>query len=418
MHQHFDSTRYGYRVQGDFVSEKLHRNIPMIYGMAFFQCFMVIVPVIVPFFASKGLSLAEIFYLQAVFATTIVLLEAPSGYFADIFGRRNALLIGSIMHGLGFFLLNMADDFISLMIFEITLGIAASLLSGADLAMLYDTQKALAAEENSEHSNSIAHLGVTKCVAEALGALLGGALALYSFELMVLIQSAAAWMCLLLALFIVEPPYRREGESSDRIRIMKILRHLFRSDPMLRQIIIAIPIYSLATFNVIWLIQPYWETQGLSLAIFGVLWCVQSLTAAAATRYGFAVERRLGAAGALAVIGILPIVSQFGMAWFPGWVGIGIALLLFVGRGLKQVILVNALNRRVPSEFRATANSLTSFLFRLSFIVSGPVVGSIAEIYGLAIALQLLGISYIVIFALVMMPLIHSVKSIQQRVAA
>lgn len=390
----------------------------MIYGLAFFQCFMVIVPVIVPFFAAKGLSLAEIFYLQAVFATTIVLFEAPSGYFADIFGRRFALLIGSVIHGSGFFLLNFADDFFSLMIFEITLGVAASLLSGADLALLYDTQKALEAEENSEHSNSIAQLGVTKCIAEALGALLGGALALYSFELMVLIQSAAAWMCLVLALFIVEPPYRREGETADRVKIAQILKHLFRSDPILRQIIIAIPLYSLATFNVIWLIQPYWESLGLSLAVFGVLWCVQSLTAAAATRYGFALERRLGAVGALAVIGILPIISQFGMAWFPGWIGISIALLLFVGRGLKQVILVNALNRRVPSEFRATANSFTSFLFRLSFIVSGPVIGSIAELYGIGMALQILGVCYIVVFALVMMPLIQSVKSIQQRVAA
>lgn len=400
------------------MSSNLHRNIPMIYGLAFFQCFMVIVPVIVPFFVSKGLSLAEIFYLQAVFATTIVLLEAPSGYFADLFGRRTALLIGSVIHGLGYFLLTLADDFFSLMIFEITLGVAASLLSGADLALLYDTQKALEAEENNEHSKSIAQLGVTKCIAEALGALLGGLLALYSFELMVAIQSAAAWMCLVLALFIVEPPYRGNGEAENRIRIIEILRHLFRSDPILRQIIIAIPLYSLATFNVIWLIQPYWEGLGLSLAVFGVLWCVQSLTAAAATRYGFAVERRLGAAGALAVIGILPIISQFGMAWFPGWIGISIALLLFVVRGLKQVILINALNRRVPSEFRATANSFTSFLFRLSFIVSGPVIGSIAELYGISIALQILGLFYIVIYAVVMMPLIQSVKSIQQRVAA
>ncbi|MCG8415192.1 MAG: hypothetical protein MI746_13315 [Pseudomonadales bacterium] len=136
------------------MQQSLRRNIPMIYGLAFFQCFMVIVPVIVPFFASKGLSLAQIFYLQAVFATTIVLLEAPSGYFADIFGRRTALLIGSVIHGCGFFLLNFADDFFSLMLFEITLGVSTSLLSGADLALLYDTQKALDAEESDSEEST------------------------------------------------------------------------------------------------------------------------------------------------------------------------------------------------------------------------------------------------------------------------
>ncbi|MCG8413317.1 MAG: hypothetical protein MI746_03765, partial [Pseudomonadales bacterium] len=273
-------------------------------------------------------------------------------------------------------------------------------------------------EESTEHSKSIAHLGMAKCIAEAFGALLGGALAMYSFELMVLAQSTAAWMCLVLALFIVEPPYRRNESTQDRVRIIEILRHLFHSDVVLRQIVIAVPLYSLATFNVIWLIQPYWEQQGLSLAVFGVLWCIQSLTAAVAMRYGFAVERKLGATGALIVIGLLPIVTQFGMAWFPGWIGIGIALLLFVGRGLNQVILVNALNRRVPSEFRATANSFTSFLFRLSFIVSGPLLGYVAEAHGLETALNSLGLGYIAIFALVMLPLIQSVRSIQQRVAA
>ncbi len=390
----------------------------MIYGLAFFQCFMVIVPVIVPFFAAKGLSLAQIFYLQAVFATTIVLLEAPSGYFADLFGRRNALLIGSVVHGCGYFLLNFADDFFSLMLFEITLGISSSLLSGADLALLYDTQKALESDESPEHSKSISNLGMTKCIAEALGALVGGALAMISFDLMILAQSAAAWMCLVLALFIVEPPYRRSDLPEDRVRIIEILRHLFHSDVVLRQIVIAVPLYSLATFNVIWLIQPYWETQGLSLAVFGILWSAQSLTAALAMRFGFSVERRLGAAGALVIIGALPIVSQFGMAWLPGWIGIGIAFLLFVGRGLNQVILINALNRRVPSEFRATANSFVSFLFRLSFIVTGPLLGYIAEVYGITTALNGLGLCYVGIFVVVMLPLIQSVNRLQQRVAA
>ncbi len=101
---------------------------------------------------SKGLSLADIFYLQAIYAATIVLLEAPSGYFADLFGRRTALLIGSVGHGLAYFYLNFAIDLNSLIVFEIGAGVAASLLSEADLAVLYDTQKALQGNQSSEHS--------------------------------------------------------------------------------------------------------------------------------------------------------------------------------------------------------------------------------------------------------------------------
>lgn len=398
--------------------EKLHRNTAIIYGLAFFHSFMVIVPVIVPFFMSKGLSLAEIFYLQAIFATTIVILEAPSGYFADIFGRRTALLIGSVIHGLGYLFLNFADSLSSLIIFEISVGISASLLSGADIALLYDTQTALHKSENLEHSKSIAHLGFFRSGAEGLGALLGGLLALWSFDLMVLVQSVAAWMCLLLAVLIVEPPYRKQKEQVKRIQITEILRHLFGSDPLLRHVVLAIPLYSLATFHIAWLVQPYWESLGISLALFGLLWFAQSLTVALANRFGFELERRKGAVFALTLIGILPVLGHFGMAFLPGWFGIASGLLLFVCRGLNQVIMVNALNRRIPSEFRATANSFTSFLFRLSFISTGPLVGYLAENRGLEAALGTLGLASLTLFFMVMLPLIQSVRSIQQRAAA
>ena len=144
---------------GNIVREKLHRNIKAIYGLAFFNSFLIIVPVIVPFFMAKGLSLAEIFYLQAVFATTIVIFEAPSGYFADLFGRRIALVIGAVIHGLAYLSLNFANDLVTLMVFEILAGIAASLISGADIALLYDSQKALEDDATSEHSGGIANLG-------------------------------------------------------------------------------------------------------------------------------------------------------------------------------------------------------------------------------------------------------------------
>jgi len=397
---------------------KLHRNITVIYGLAFFHCFMVIVPVIVPFFMSKGLSLAEIFYLQAVFATTIVLLEAPSGYFADIFGRRFALIISSVFLGFAYFLLNFANDMASLMVFEITAGVAMSLISGADIALLYDTQKALQEDTHSESAKGIAQLGFIKSLAEVLGALVGGVLALWSFDLMVLIQSAVAWVCLLLALLVVEPPYKKAGAAESRLQITEILKHLLVRDPVLRRVVLAIPLYSLATFHVAWLVQPYWESQGLSLAVFGILWCAQSLTVALANKFGFEIERRFGASTLLVLIGTLPILGHFGMAWFQGWTGIVIGLLLFVCRGLNQVILVNALNRRVPSEFRATANSFTSFLFRLAFITTGPLVGYVAQTQGLVTALNLLGISSITLFVVVMIPLIQSVKAIQRHVVA
>lgn len=92
----------------------------------------------------------------------------------------------------------------------------------------------------------------------------------------------------------------------------------------------------------------------------------------------------------------------------------GICFILFFCRGLYQVVLVNALNRRVPGQVRATANSLASLTFRFGFIFSGPIVGHIAETRGLSSALNLLGLASIMMFVFIMLPLIRSVQSMQR----
>lgn len=398
------------------MKEKLKRNINIVYGLAFFHMFMLIVPVLVPLFQSKGLSLAEIFYLQAVYAAAIVILEAPSGYFADVMGRRFALIIGALAHGAGYLWLNFADGFWGLVFFEIMLGISVSMLSGADLALLYDSEKALATEE-VEHTQSLAQLGFTKSVAEGLGALLGGLLAMWSFDLMIMVQSVLAWGCLWFALKVFEPPVDNkaytEATPRRRVSFAEIWTHLANSDPVLRLVFIALPIYNIATINVVWLIQPYWENMGLPLALFGVLWFAQSLTVAVASKCGYVLEKSRGPVYALVVIGIMPVVGIFGMAWIGGWGGVALCFVLFFCRGLYHVILVNAMNRRIPSEFRATVNSLNSLVFRFGFIITGPFVGFIADTHGLTTALNVIGLWSIMAFFVIMLPLIKAVKVLQ-----
>ncbi|MBU2099310.1 MAG: hypothetical protein KKD00_11150, partial [Gammaproteobacteria bacterium] len=285
--------------------------------------------------------------------------------------------------------------------------------------LLYDSEKALA-ETDQEHAPGVAHLGFTKSVAEGSGALLGGVLAMWSFDLMVLAQSLTAWVCLALSVLIIEPPL--ENDSADNsvpntskrnvVSFKEIWQHVFKGDPVLRLVFIALPMYNLVSINVTWLVQPYWDNMGLSLALFGALWCAQSITVAIATQCGFALEKKKGAVFALVVIGILPMAGIFGMAWIGGWTGLLLGFVLFFCRGLYQVILVNALNRRLPGKFRATVNSLNSLLFRFGFIVTGPALGFVADQYGLSTALTLAGIGSGLVFVLLMLPLIKAVKGL------
>ena len=69
--------------------------------------------------------------------------SAESDYLADLFGRKHTLLAGAAFCGVGHSLLLVADGFWGLAVFEVALAIGHSLVSGADIALLYDTELAL-----------------------------------------------------------------------------------------------------------------------------------------------------------------------------------------------------------------------------------------------------------------------------------
>ena len=70
--------------------------------MGFCQNFLVVLPVFVPLLQGHGLSMSQVLQTQALFALTIALCEVPSGYFADIWGRRTAIVLGSALNAVGF----------------------------------------------------------------------------------------------------------------------------------------------------------------------------------------------------------------------------------------------------------------------------------------------------------------------------
>jgi len=91
----------------------------------------------------------EIFILQSIYSISIVVFEIPSGYFADVIGRKKTILIGAWLGLIGYSIYSFTEGFWSFVFAEITLGIGQSMISGADSAMLYDSLKDDQNEKNT-----------------------------------------------------------------------------------------------------------------------------------------------------------------------------------------------------------------------------------------------------------------------------
>ena len=198
-----------------------------------------------------------------------------------------------------------------------------------------------------------------------------------------------------------------EGHMANMARI---LRYLVTHSRVLRLVIAALSIWSLTTFYAVWLIQKVWEAQEIDLAHFGWLWGGLTLLAALAGRWAHKFEETVGPKGVLIFIGLTPAVGYIGMDSWGIVGGLVASSTFFIARGFGLVLLRDALNSRVPSEFRATANSLASFGFRGAFVLTGPVVGYVFDIWGMAVTLSMLLVVTLIIFATLIIPLISAVN--------
>src|SRR6266545_5392942 len=81
------------------------KNIALLYGFSFFDQFMIVIALWVPYLTTQGISMRQFMELQAVFALVILSGEVPSGLLSDLWGRKKTLLLGSTLKAVSFSLL-------------------------------------------------------------------------------------------------------------------------------------------------------------------------------------------------------------------------------------------------------------------------------------------------------------------------
>jgi MFS family permease len=365
---------------------------------------VVVMPVYVPFLTARGLTPGDVLSLQAVYGVAVMLFEIPTGAICDIAGRRRTLIIGAALNLLGLIAFAAAEGFPAYAAVEVLLAAGWSLASGADIALIYDVLDQTGAPRD-ERRRVLANYVLAQVLGEAAASLLGGALAVWSLAAVGWATAAEAVAPLLIACILPGP----SGASAAPVRVAEIpraLREVF-GDHTRRLVFANMVVWGLSTFIAVWLLQPYWAEQRVSLDWFGVLWAATLVTVGIVGRAAPLVTRGLGQRGALLVLTLCPIAAYAGMAWLGGAAGVGCGFLFYVSRGLNAVNLREAFNHGVPSRMRATFNSLASGTFRLSYALCGPVVGLVMDRAGLDMALALLAGVFLTAFLLLTMPLLR-----------
>ena len=176
----------------------MKNNIPRIYTYTFCRMLLFILPVFSPFLQSRGLSMREVFEILAVFNLAMVLFDIPTGYLCDHIGRKPTMILGSLVTALGYTSLNFSHTYWHFVVTYFVVAIGFSLISGADIALIYESLDFLAPEKKHPHG-IIAKQQFAMVSAEAVAAIGGGLLAEHSWDLLVKVNTVFAWIPLFIA---------------------------------------------------------------------------------------------------------------------------------------------------------------------------------------------------------------------------
>jgi MFS family permease len=383
----------------------VNTSIKLLYGFAFFSPFMIVIPVWVPYLASHGITMRQFMELQAVFAMVILCGEVPTGLLSDLWGRKKTLLLGSTLKAISFSLLPLWSSYDGFLLYHLMMGIALSMISGGDVALLYDAHLAA----GGERSRGTAVLGNMKLLAQtgaAVSALLGGAIVTLSYGHLLWANAILSWIPPLLVLGVTEPRTAREKGRKPVADFKDVLSTTLVRDGATRLVFLNLIVLGTAGLVMVWTRQKYFQDVGVPLAYFGALDAGYQLLSGFAGRSTALVSARYGRRPLLVAVGGLPIIAYFGMAWFFGWPGIIFGLLIQVSRGLGDVLFLNALNEKISSAFRATVMSIANLGTRGAFVLLGPLVGYGIDTWGLPSVLAALGILLAIAFVLLILPLI------------
>ncbi|MFH1866498.1 MAG: MFS transporter [Patescibacteria group bacterium] len=357
---------------------------------------MLVIPFIVLFFLDNGLTMFEVLLLQAIFSLVIVLLEIPSGYFADIFGRKTSIVFGTIFGFLGFLVYSFSYGFTGFLISEIALGIGTTFLSGADSALIYDSL--LETGQEGQYKKYQGRYLATGNFSEGIASVLGGFLAVTSLRMPFYYQAGIMLLSIPIALSLVETTRHAIDLSKGKVRtLLKVVKFALHDHKEIKWLMIYSSIIGSATLTMVWFIQPYFKVVGLPLVFFGIVWAALNISTGLFSLSAHFIENIIGKRKTIVSLILLVFLAYGLLATFQTIWAIVFILLFYFVRGINSPILLDYVNRLIPSETRATILSVRGFIGRLFFSVIGPFIGWINDWYSLPVALMVAGIAFLVL---------------------
>jgi len=371
------------------------------YLVTFFSGLTFYISVLVPFYTQWGhLNLTQVQILQSWLMIWMFIFNIPTGVFADHFGRKMSVALGSLFLAASCVLYVLVSGFYPFLIAEFLAALGTAFVIGASNSLIYDFLKQNNREDESKRilgrASAIGSLGTV--IAAPIGSIIAANLGIRA---PMLFTAFPLLIALVIVLTIQETKRYEKTSRPNPFATIKKGIGFFLSNKNLQYLVLNDLLVWIGAYFLIWLYQPMLIKVGLAIVYFGLIRSAFSLAGMAATFNIHLTEKLFGSekmfinATALIVSGTLILVAAF-----PSVVTVIIAIVLTGGFASARTSYLNAtMNKFIPAEQRATVLSSTSTASMLVYAVANPVVGYVAD-HSLRLAFLGVGILPLIAFFL------------------
>lgn len=369
----------------------MNRNVRLIYTHSIFTQMLFLLPVVVPYYHSIGLTFRDFLLGEAFFSAVVLLAEVPSGWISDVWKRRTTLMCGALFGMIGLSGLMIADSFWEATISQGIIGIAVALNSGTNTALLYDSLYEQGRADEYRRIDGARHgFGI---YGTAFSCIAGG----FLFSIHPKLPLLADVLVLLIAMFAianVKEPVRHQKSVEKHVfhDMWVTLKYALSGHPEITGIIMLSTVILCTTKLMLWSQQPYYQMLGIPVEWFGTIAAAMYVLGGIGGQFGHKIDHWGSNRTALGFIAVALMSACFGLIVFPNmWTALPLFLVGLLGYAMGQPRINAAINGHVGSERRATILSTASLMVHLLFIPTSAIVGWISEQGGIMASLLWIG---------------------------